>query len=308
MLSIDNSKRSTFVQCPRKYYYQYVGKIETYYGSTALRYGTVFHAALDGFYSHIKENGWEKSNQAYLKALKAAALSWEEEESKNFFFDDFKTKETLVKCLGECLGCFAEESDRIKILDSEKAFSIEMHQKNIDPFNFTGKIDLTLEEEGITWIEEFKTTGWNVSLKLKEIERSFQIVGYCFAEGILTGEFPEGILIMIHYLNSRKKKDGEYGKLTTSYTKSPVLLTEDNIVSWLESFYFTVAQIQKCFHTGYFPKSENCFAFNTLCKYADLCDQHCFLGTEELGDKYRIGEGWDVLKTSKKVHYGKFRD
>ena len=57
MLELDNSKRSQFVTCPRKYYYSYIRNLRPSQGSTALRYGIVYHAGKDAFYNYIKEKG-----------------------------------------------------------------------------------------------------------------------------------------------------------------------------------------------------------------------------------------------------------
>ena len=42
-INLDNSKRSTFAACPRKYYLQYVRHLQSRRGAEALIFGKVYH-------------------------------------------------------------------------------------------------------------------------------------------------------------------------------------------------------------------------------------------------------------------------
>ena len=64
MLKIDNTKRKTYVSCPRKYYFEYILGLKTEKGSTPLRYGIVWHAIMEAFYGKIKELGWVGNEEA----------------------------------------------------------------------------------------------------------------------------------------------------------------------------------------------------------------------------------------------------
>ena len=53
---LDNSARSTFRTCQRKYFYQNIKGLQPDFGSTALRFGSAYHAMQEGYHAWVKEN------------------------------------------------------------------------------------------------------------------------------------------------------------------------------------------------------------------------------------------------------------
>ena len=156
LLDLDNSKRSQFIPCPRHYYYQYIQNLRPNQGSTALRYGIVYHAGMDAFYNYIKEHGWTHDGGAFEAAVKAAKASWEEESAKQTFYDDYRTFENYVQSFIAYIAHFNYDEGMLKIVETERPFKLKMklspEEEKLFPLvnqaelNFTGKIDKVIVE------------------------------------------------------------------------------------------------------------------------------------------------------------------
>ena len=98
-LKLDHTKRSTFVTCPAKYNYNWNLGIKPEKGSTALRFGIVWHDVIAAFFGHIAEHGWTRDGGALHAAVEVAQASWQEETEKQEFWEDYRTLENLMLML-----------------------------------------------------------------------------------------------------------------------------------------------------------------------------------------------------------------
>jgi len=298
-LCIDNSKRSDFVACPMKYYWTYVRGMHSLKGSTALRYGVVWHAAMEAFYGAVRESGW-KSTAIIEKAAAAVSPAWDKYSEKLTFWDDYRTKENLMLSLMQFIDHYAGDEGMLKVIAPETKFKLDMvatrpSERDVLPFFFTGKIDLEVRLNGRLWIIDHKTTGQSLSVQVPRLNKSPQFMGYEYAARRILHENPEGALIMMHYLLSRKKKDGTYGKLSIDFQRAAQIYSDDDLVDWRASLFETVKQIQHCAETNTWTKRfDNCYQYGQ-CKYAFLCDQHRPEGEEVIEDNFYIDVPWDVL-------------
>lgn len=299
MLRLDNTKRDKFVSCPRKYYWEFVRNIRPVSGSCALRYGIAFHAGMEKFYETIRAKGWSVLGEAQENAIRNAALVYIE-ESKRFEFqqDDYRTIENLTTAIMQYVDHFHEDEGVLEVVEPERIFEIGMKSYSGEPFQFTGKIDLIAKLYGRLWIMEFKTTGWSLPLFLNQLNRSAQIIGYYFASTVLFQEPPDGVLVSVHYLSSRKVKSGDWGKVTFDYGRSVQMFQQNDVRSWRLHLEWVADQIIQCADEGHWPCNfDSCYRYG-MCAYSSLCEQDWDPEHVSIDSRFKEVEPWDPSNRS----------
>lgn len=288
-VTIDHSKRTCATTCLRKYYYQHIRNLAPSIGSSALRYGSTWHGFMDGYYRHIKENGWTRDGEALNAAVEAGQKAWEEESVKFQFYTDYRTLQNCAKAFLEYVNYFSGDFGMLEVIEVEKAFKIEFPD-----FIFTGKLDLQVELNGLPWLMEHKTTGQYLQRQIQLLNRSAQIIGYSHACQ-LAGYEIEGVLISFHHLSSRKLKSGDWGALKIDFQRVPHIHSTQNVHDWYEIFKHEANRIAAAHETGNWVKQyDSCYNYGQ-CPYLPLCDQNRPLG-EEVTSEY-VSNEWDVLKS-----------
>lgn len=287
-IELDNSGRSLFKACKRKYLFQIVHGLQSDFGSTAIRYGVVWHGIQEGYHSYIKEHGWPRDGEelqvAIQQGLKLGLEKWEEESKKKTFIDDFKNYNTAVEAFGEYLEAFKDDSKYIKVIETEKRFRVQMQPddrtqelllKDLPPIFFTGRIDLCVEMDGMNWLFDFKTTSWRLDEVISKANRSPQLLGYSYA-GMSDLDFEaDGCLLSFAQLSAYKsRKTGDYGTVKHEFRRVPQIFTPQDMYAWKVTFLDTARDICRCFEEDIWPESfDNCFQYGA-CPYLKLCRQH----------------------------------
>jgi len=302
ILEIDNSARSTFTSCPRKYYYNNIRGIESKIGKPSLRYGTAFHAAMDAYYDYIRLHGWTKDGIAVQNAILAAKKSFEEETLRyDSFWDDFRTLENLLLSLLQYFNFFSGDEGFLEVIEPEKAFKIEIKDAKTDlHFFFKGKIDLLLKLNGGVWGGEFKTSAYPIITQTKNIQWSPQILGYTYAMmELYPNALPEGYLTTLHQISASKVKSGDYGKVKIDFSRPAQVFSFQDIVEWRKSLIFTVRNLKRCQDENYYPlQRDSCNQYGR-CTYWQLCEQNVPQGEEFIEAFKIVDKKWDVLDTVK---------
>jgi hypothetical protein len=306
ILRLDNTKRSCASTCLRKYYWQYERNIKPATGSTALRYGITWHAAMDAFYTHIAENGWKRDGKALEMAILTAKTEWEQYTNGQTFYDDYRSLSNLVQALLAYIDHFAGDEGMLKIIESEHTFEIPMYATLLnvnlttDPcFYFTGMIDLEVELNDRLWIIDHKTTGKPISQASSQLRRAAQFIGYTFAAGEELSTKPDGFLIVFHHLSAYKSKvTKEYGKPKIDFDRIPELYTPYDVEQWKLSLYKAADDIYKCRSTNIWPMNfDNCYQFGR-CSFCNLCEQQRPIEDVLLHD-FIVTDPWDVVAETK---------
>ena len=306
---LDNSGRSTFRSCKKKYFLQIVNGWQSNTGSTALRYGSCWHAIQEGYHSWIRDNGWPTNSSAQMEALTQGLTlgkqTYDNETAKKEFFDDYKNYNTAVEGFAQYLEYFKDDSKYLEIISTEKKFECpitadnkteqELLDKLSIPLHFTGKIDLAVKMDYVKWIFDFKTTGWYLDSVIAQANRSPQLIGYSYAGRKVLDFEPQGCLCSFASANSSKSRvTGEYGKVRFDFRRVPQIYTEGDIKAWKLSFIDTAIDIKSCHDSGIWAESfDNCYQYGP-CKYLRLCQQH--VPYEELNfDGFHV-DHWNVLE------------
>lgn len=303
MLKLDHTKRSTFDACPKKYENNYLRHIIPNKGSTALRYGIVWHAAMEGFYSHIAENGWTRDGKAIERGVRYAQKKWNEVTERQHWYDDYRTLENMLKSLLAYIDHFAHDEGLMEILESEKVFMIKISPTaaetklfpRIQVFWFTGRCDLEIRLSGRNWLNEFKSTGQALSLQASRLHRSPQVMGYNYAASRILKAIPEGSLITLHHLSAYKsKKTGLYGNPKIDFKRVPQVFFEADLENWRHHMLRAAQNLQMAIEANYFPMNlDSCYTYGA-CSYLSLCEQNRPIGEEVLDNFFIDPNPWDV--------------
>lgn len=307
MLKLDNTRREQKDTCDRKDYWQNVRGLKPNQGSTALRYGIVWHATQEGLYRHIMEHGWTRDGKAIEAAVTAAKKSWSEQCGKQTFVDDYRTLENCLRSLIQYLSHFNCDEGMLKVTAVEQVFKILMKPQSDKEFKsfpcialrnfwFTGRLDLEVELTDRPWHLEHKTTGQAIVLQESRLNRSAQNIGYTYADQKTSKEPSDGCLIAIHHLSARKSKTtGLYGDPKIDFKRVPQIYTDGDLESWRISFMDTAESILRNEERQLWPmKHDSCHRYGR-CTYAALCEQNAPLGQEVL-EGFFEDEPWDVTK------------
>jgi len=315
ILRLDNTKRSCAASCLRKYYWEHERHLKPKIGSTALRYGIVWHAAMDAFYSHIAEHGWTRDGKALEIAVLTARMEWAEYSKSQTFYDDYRNLPNLLQALLAYMNHFVMDEGMLKILESEQAFEIPIEPETEnearianmqngweDPmFIFTGMIDLEVELNGQPWIIDHKTTGQAIGRMAGQLRRSPQFIGYSYAASKKLKIIPDGFLIIIHHLSAYKSRTtGDYGKPKIDFDRIPEVYTAYDLTQWRLSIINTAARILQCKANNVWPMEfNNCYTFGQ-CAFTQLCDQQRPLEDVIYNDNFIVGDPWDITKETAK--------
>ena len=304
---LDNTKRSQFRACKKKYELSSLHGWQSGYGSTAIRYGVGIHGIMEGFYSWIKEHGWFTDSTSKMQAI-AAGLElgkhkFDKESEKKQFLDDYRNFNTAVEAFGKYLDYFADDAKYLKVLATETKFECPIEPESneeeklmagLPPIVFTGRIDLSVEMDYNNWIWDFKTTGWILDQVISRANRSPQLLGYSYAGSKVLNFTPSGCLCSFIYTAASKKKDGTYGDTRFDFRRVPQIYAPGDIAAWKLSFIDTCREIYQCTQTGIWPESfDNCYQYGP-CSYLRLCQQH--VPVEDLNLDGYHQEFWDVLE------------
>lgn len=303
-LVLDNSKRKDFHDCPQKCFLSHEKGYKPSQGSTALRFGSVFHSMMEGYYKTIFEKGWSSKEEAIAIATEYGQKKWDELTVKQAFIDDYRTFDNCLTLFTQYLMYFNGDESYMKILGTETRFSLPMtldtpEEKrlfgHLPQIIFTGRIDLSVFLSEQYWINDFKTTGYSPSQEGSKQTRSPQMLGYSYAGKRLFSFQPSGALVTICQAKATKSKVGDYyGKLTVDFLRVPNIYTDDDIQEWKLSFLNTASKIYECTLTGFWPKeNDSCYNYGR-CPYTPLCEQN--RPFEELNLEGFSYAPWNVLE------------
>lgn len=292
-LQLSDSRRGCFESCAKKYFWRYEFEdngIVPLYGNTAIRYGRVWHFALQSLYDFVKSYGWKgpNANEENLIAFtgRMAKESWEEESKNREFNEDYRTLENLINSLLHYIDYWHEERAYIEVIETEQQFQVPMVMTEDElkmfpdllgvPILITGIIDLICRMHSSKWIMEHKSTGSWIQQVLETLQRSAQTQQYHWAGGEIDKEdHIEGVMVNLHHISSRKKKDGEYGVTKIEFAREPHIYTKGDIQSWRESVLYTIDKLHRARRTNVWPMNlDSCHLYNRKCEFTDLCEQN----------------------------------
>lgn len=312
LLRIDNSKRLSYRECPRKYYLRYVKHLVNDQGSSPLRYGSIIHAMLEGFHRIIKEQGWGAREQAKNTGIKYGEIVWDIESNGMVFNEDYRTLDIAKEVFLLYLNEYTSDSENIEVLETEQHIEFSVGDKFLkNTFIFEGIIDLIIKLNGKLSIVDHKSTGSYLAQASKQHTRSPQLMGYSWLYYLNTGKVPTYYIVdLLHTSARRSPKTGLYGKTKIEFARIPQILEEKSDFENLkQSIFNTVILIQRSHEENYFyPELSACNNIFGRCQFFDICSN---IGSKDICDidpmkygnytikEWKPSERVDILKNIK---------
>lgn len=280
--SLSYTKKSTFLKCPRLYYYQYELGLEPRDLPKPLRMGSAFSLALehnnplkvveyykDHYFSH---EGYSSDSMLYEEAVVYALASQ--------YINKYKHEEELVKR--------------------------ELEFKPIEfsaGYIFRGYIDGWLDKREI--LIENKLKSFFTDTDVEHLQIDDQITGYVAAMSKQLDIDPESILVdyRVTIKPALRKKKGEsvYDFKTRTiadirsrpdhYQRSfPTTRTKDQVDEWLRESNQSAMMIDEATSKKFWPKNtSSCKIFN-LCEFFPLCSAKTEAEVEGVLGEYKKKE------------------
>jgi len=192
--SIDNTALSSYMACPRRFYYSMIAnRRHDGAGPPALSYGSAWHKAME---VHYKSNG----DQELVRY--AVVQSWEPHsrpddhrtldrvllEYKNYLRMYGATPEIEAANWGRTVGW--PENPLVEI-PTEVIWPEALHP-------YAGKIDRVIEWQGLFYVEDHKTTSQLGPYFFRQFDPDNQMMGYSWMAHLLTGLPIQGVRINAH--------------------------------------------------------------------------------------------------------------
>lgn len=296
-LTLSNSSRNTFNICPKFWYWKYIRGLYLPYGSTALRFGSVWHSILD-FYYKGKILGQPRKA---IEITQFANERWIEESKDREFIEDYRTFDTLLDLFfNHYLINYA--NDELFPLASEREITLPIYKDSSCTIIFNGILDRLACFAGshnIVLIDDKTTSDYtHASSKLL---RNPQLLGYAYAcrELQLTEQPVNTIMQNNTFFSARKKRDETYGEMTIGFSRPIYILDEQDLDIWKVMYIDTAKQILTRYKENNWTQNlSSCLqgwgVNKTECQYLELCTNGEHL---HLIERYKIDIKNKIIET-----------
>jgi len=278
----DNTKVSAFKRCPRYYLYRHVKDWAPEGKSTALIFGSSWHAAMDVIWTYLKTTKREELAQMAFSALLAV---WMKEGMPAPADIDYELEKELsprtpMQAL-EMIVAYIDARQRtagdFDIVAIESPFAVPL-DPNDDTLFYIGKIDKIVKRRGkVLGIEHKTTTAYKKNGPFRaaftdSFSPNSQVDGYLYALHMMFPNEVGGIWVdaaLVH-----KQEEG--------FMFIPIERQMQHLDNWLWEVRFWISEIER--HASLaiesadapylkaFPKNTNsCWDFGASCPYLNLC-------------------------------------
>lgn len=265
---IDNSMRTAFASCERKFFHAYMERIVPKEDSIHLHFGRCFAAGCERFrrsYYTLKVGYKDALDHGVLEVIN----QWES------FEEPEGSKKTLTSCVGALESYFAEydpRTDHMKPLEVNGQHLIEYsfahpleinHPTTKEPILYCGKLDFGGEFNSYKWAVDEKTTSSLSTPWVEQWQLNSQLPGYVWAgreHGVpLNGAVIRGTAIL---------------KDSFKHLEVPILIPEWKITQWHTQLLYDIERMIECWERDRWGQnlSTACGEYFTPCAYKKLCN------------------------------------
>jgi hypothetical protein len=187
---IDSTMRAAFVQCPRKFFHEFILGFRPGYVNADLHAGAAFSGTLEAFYEQVWGNQ-QTSDVALARAHGTFLKLWADYVPVK---DTPKTRENMWSAVESYVKTYSPLTDPVQPFfvagrpTYEFSFAIPLddpefprHPVSGDPFIYVGRADLLGEWVNRIVIRDEKTSGKLVSNWSEQWDMRGQFLGYCWA-------------------------------------------------------------------------------------------------------------------------------
>jgi hypothetical protein len=262
---LDFSSLSTFMRCPRQYYWQNELGIRPAEDAAALGTGKAIHEAKAWYYQ------MRASNNAQAASKEAALIILDEHMALVTNPDETRNPENIRRIMSTYFDMY--EYDTSHTVSVEVPFVIAF-----DGFVFVGRIDRIVDWSLGRMVEETKSTTIVGSKWGKRLYPNLQVDGYVAAEFLLTGEMPWGAQLDIVPLQ-KPSATGKQTKAQADYWRPFRMQTtrnEADIVAWANDVQDWWSKITRCRDSNKWGRNTEACAplLGFSCNYPLLCERY----------------------------------
>lgn len=287
---VDSTKLQCFMDCPRRYFYEYTLGWRPDIPNNHLAFGSAVHDCmehilLNGYGPKSISDGFDRFLLEYRKVFP--------EDTDHLFLP--KTPDRFFELLVEYISRYKNDFDRYEVMYTEIAGSVMLSEKHKIYF----KMDSVLREKDSNMKHslEHKTKQGPLNTVWKDdFAMSIQVGTYTHALYCLY-PIEEVLGVSINGLGFRKtKRKGEYEleRIPIWKTKDQMLVWQSNTMVWLENLENEFHILSKSSESDYilqaFPlNTRNCTKYFG-CPYHDFC----LAWTNPLQNSYQVPLGFVI--------------
>ncbi len=280
---IDYSSLSTYMDCPRKFLFQYVMHLRGAGKSIHLVFGSCWHYGLEKAYLELQQDSTLSSMDLTIISVKAFNALWDLDGAPTWKDEDIIFPKSpghasnMYKSYWERHRKLDTENDR-KVVAVEAPFVIDLTSYRPDFPNYIGRIDLILSapDDGIEIIDH-KTAKSVYKVSPQIFESSFQTDGYLTAGRLFYNKIPS----ITYRIALCQKNKIDFHPITVNKRSSAIdhfLVNLTQIISsilddldWLEQDKEQCTSRTDILQSFRRCPGNACTAFFTQCPYYNLC-------------------------------------
>lgn len=221
MESITYSSIRSFLNCRRKFYYQYIRKLKPIDKPTYFYVGSAVHEALECWY---KTKQHEKAVSKIDIYFRERLPSSDEKNYEEKLQESGESHEKSIRIFERYLNNY--DGDRkLKIIETEKELSLNAREIGIeiDRLQIKLKVDAIIEKDGIRYLMEHKTAAGIDELYKKKLIVDLQSMFYIICLNAL-GHNVKGVCYNVIKTKLPAKPElTKTGKLSTAKNRKPDL-------------------------------------------------------------------------------------
>lgn len=300
---IDNTVLSAYMRCPSEAFKAYfLHRRREGQPSPALAYGSGWHTALEAHYKAPECSEDDLFDRVHL----ALAENWQD----HGVADDHRT---FDRCFLEYKKYVRKWGlpwkEEAKTLGWPKKPLVEIATEIFIPgcrHPYTVKIDHPIKIAGNHFIEDHKTASrYEEKAYFRQYYIDNQMMGYCFAGQLITGQVQGGVRINLHVIH---KSDSMFERRIIPYGQDRLKAWARNYDRWLARMERDIEAYQELIAKGFDMGTAMDMAFPLNkwachgrkyghCSFVDVCGLPEHLRQHELEDKFQIVP-WNPLETA----------
>jgi hypothetical protein len=278
---IDYSSLSTYMECPRKFLFQYIfhfrrGK------NIHLVFGSCWHYGKEVVYQHIQAGEKLTVKQVTQIAVKAFNNLWAIEGAKTWPNEDIifpKSPGHAANVYYKYFTRYLEEDQKHQILAIEAPFALDLSQHTPDLPNYIGRLDLVQLKKRYNslLITDHKTTKAVNQSTLPGFEMSLQTAGYMIAGFMYYDRIPE----MMYNIAMFQKTAIKFQRYTINKRKLELEHYFEDICYNVQNILIDLLTLEEdyesCTKRNDIIKSFRrnpgyaCTSYFTTCEYKNIC-------------------------------------
>lgn len=294
-LAWDSTSMGAFKRCQRYYYYSIVLGWVPRDESVHLKFGLIYHAALE-VYDKVRARGGSHEMGMREATRLALTQTWDPLRKRPWNSDHkYKNRFTLVRSVVWYLDKLAEHDVLETITLSNGHPAVELSWRfNLDrntsqtsePLLLCGHLDKLAKWEGSSWVVDHKTSVYALDERFFDrYSPDNQMSTYSYAGAVCFDQRIKGVIIN----GVQVLIEG------TRFQRGFVTRTTSQLEEWRSDLDYWLSLAEHCATTGYWPQNDMACGLFGGCAYRQICGKAPSVRADWLKATY-VQRSWDPLQ------------